>query len=189
MNARALLLSVLSALCVVLFPASSVAQERGQVGLTMGFPTAAGMIWHPTDRFAVRPEITFSQTTSKAELTLPNVSTENTGRALGVGASLLWYFGSSEGNVRPYLSPRVVYSRLTTDDDDDDEEDENGALSVSGSLGVQYTPTRRLGLYGEVGVGRTHNETTRVLPTLTVTTSLTSWSIRSAVGVIFYFGG
>lgn len=187
MKARALLLFVPSVLCLTLFPAASFAQERGQVGLTMGYPAAAGMIWHPTDRVAIRPEITFTQTTSKAELTLPNVSTENTGRALGVGASLLWYFGSSEGNVRPYLSPRIVYSRLTTDDDDD--EDENGALSVSGSFGVQYTPARRVGLYGEVGVGRTHNENTRVLPTLTVTTSLTTWSIRSAVGVIFYFGG
>lgn len=183
MNARALLLTVL---CFTLFPAISRAQERGQVGVTMGYPTAAGLIWHATDRIAVRPEITFTQTTSKAELTLPNASSESTGRALGVGASLLWYVGSSEGNVRPYLSPRVLYTRLT---DDDDDEEPVGTWSVSGSFGVQYTPHRRLGLYGEVGVGRSHHEMTRTYPGLTAKTSVTSWATRSAVGVIFYFGG
>ena len=184
MKLRALLLLVAG---VMLLPASARAQERGQVGVTMGYPAAAGLIWHPTSRIAVRPEITFSQTTSKAELTLPNVSSESTGRAFGAGASLLWYFGSSEGNVRPYLSPRVVYTRLTTDDDDDEEP--AGSLTVSGSFGVQYTPVRRVALDGEVGVGRTHTDNTRVFSTLTATTSVTSWSIRSAVGVIFYFGG
>lgn len=182
MNARALLLTVL---CLAMFPAMSRGQERGQVGVTMGYPTAAGMIWHATDRIAVRPEITFTQTTSKAELSAPNASSESTGRALGVGASLLWYVGSSEGNVRPYLSPRIIYNRLTEDDD----EDAVGSWTMSGSFGAQYTPHRRLGVYGEVGFGRTHHEMTRTFPTLTAKTSVTTWSTRSAVGVIFYFGG
>ena len=182
-----------AALCLMVFPAMSHAQEGGQVGLTMGFPTGAGVIWHATGRIAVRPEITFSQVTSRAELTLPNASTETSNRALGVGASLLWYFGSSDGNVRPYLSPRIVYNRSTSDDSrsspDDDDEEPVGSLEVSGSLGVQYTPSRRFGVFGEVGFSREHTERTRSFPDLTVTTSVTSWSTRSAVGVILYFGG
>src|SRR3972149_2170786 len=114
MNIRALLLA---ALCLMVFPPVSRAQERGQVGLTMGFPTSAGLIWHATDRIAVRPEITFSQVTSKAELTPPNVSTVSTNRSLGVGASLLWYFGSSDANIRPTsarASSTTAQRRTTT---------------------------------------------------------------------------
>lgn len=182
MKTRALLLTIL---CLALFPAISRAQERGQVGLTMGYPTAAGLIWHPTDRIALRPEITFTQSTSRAEASLPNASSEQTVRLLGIGGSLLWYFGSAEGNVRPYVSPRFIYNRSTTDDDDDEP---FSSTTMSGSFGVQYTPTRRIGLFGEIGVGRTHSERSITSPVINVDTSNTVWSTRSAVGVIFYFG-
>lgn len=183
MNARTLLPAIL---CLALFPTICRAQERGQVGVTMGFPTAAGLIWHATDRVAIRPDIRFSQVTAKAELSLPNVSTKSTDRTLGLGASLLWFLGSSDGDVRPYVSPRFLYSRLTEDDGDDGEPTD--LWTLSGSFGVQYTPVRRFGVYGEVGFGREHTEATRSFPGITVTTSVTSWSTRSAVGVIFYFG-
>lgn len=194
MHVRALLLAVLY---LTVLPATSRAQERGQVGLTMGVPAAAGVIWHATDRIAVRPEITFAQVTSKADVSLPNTSTETSSRQLSYGASLLWYFGSSEGNVRPYVSPRIAYSRITTEDSrpslpgvDDDDDDPAGTLAVSGSLGVQYTPSRRFGVFGEVGVARAHTGQTRSFPgIITVTTSVTSWSTRGAVGVIWYLGG
>jgi hypothetical protein len=183
MKMRALLLTLL---CLALFPTTSRAQERGQVGLTMGYPTAAGLIWHPTSRIAVRGEITFSQTTSKVDLSLPNQSTEQTTRLLGIGGSLLWYFGSSEGNVRPYLSPRFIYNRATSDDDDDEP---MGTTTAGGAFGVQYTPSRRIGLFGEIGLSRTHTERTLTAFGITGETSTTGWGTRSAVGVIFYFGG
>jgi hypothetical protein len=191
MNIRAF---VPAALCLLLVPALSHAQERGQVGLTMGVPAAAGVIWHVTNRIAVRPEITFAQVTSRAEVSLPNASTETTSRQLSYGASLLWYFGSSD-NVRPYVSPRIAYSRITTEDSrpslpgaDDDDDDPAGTLAVSGSFGVQYTPSRRVGLFGEVGIARAHTEQSRSFPGIAVTTSVTSWSTRGAVGVILYLG-
>lgn len=112
MNGRALLLAALG---LLIFPVLSRAQERGQVGLTMGFPTSAGFIWHATDGIAVRPEITFLQITSKAELTPPSESTETTQRSVGVGASVLWYVGSFD-DVRTYVSPRIVYNRATSRD-------------------------------------------------------------------------
>jgi hypothetical protein len=189
MNIRAW---VPAALCLLLVPALSHAQERGQVGLTMGFPAAAGLIWHVTDRIAVRPEITFAQVTSKVDVSLPNVSTETRSRQLSYGASLLWYFDASD-NVRPYVSPRITYSRITTKDSRPsppgvDDDDPAGTLAVSGSLGVQYTPSRRFGVFGEVGIARAHTEQTRRFPAITVTTSVTSWSTRGAVGVILYLG-
>lgn len=183
MKTRALLMAAIGLLLV---PLAAAAQERGRIGVTMGYPTAAGLIWHATGRIAVRPEITFSQTTSKVDITLPNASTERTTRLLGAGASLLWYFGSSDGNVRPYLSPRFIYNRVSSDDDDDEPA---GTTSIGGSFGVQYTPGPRIGLFGELGANRTHTERTQASPILTATSSTTSWSTRSAVGVIFYFGG
>lgn len=188
---RALLLA---AVCVLLLPATSRAQERGQIGLTMGVPAAASVIWHVTDRIAVRPEITFAQVTSKADVSLPNASTETRSRQLSYGASLLWYFGASD-NVRPYVSPRIAYSRITTEDSrpslpgvGDDDDDPAGTLAVSGSFGVQYTPSRRFGLFGEVGIARAHTAQSRSFPGIAVTTSVTSWSTRGAMGVILYLG-
>jgi hypothetical protein len=183
MRTRAVVLSFLS---LVLVPAIGSAQERPAVGLTMGFPTAAGLIWHATDRIALSPAITFVQVTSKVDATLPNASTESTSRSLGLGARLLWYLGASDHDVRPYLSPAVVYDRATSDDED---EEPVGLLTVSGSVGVQYTPSPRVGLFGEVGLGRARTERTSSFPSITVTSSVTTWSIRSAVGVVFYLGG
>jgi outer membrane protein W len=168
------------------------AQDRGQVGVTMGIPAAAGMTWHITNRIAVRPDITFTQSTSKVDASLPNVSTSRTTRALGIGASLVWYFGSADAHVRPYVSPRVAYAKLSSDDEDEDlgfDVDEiPGTLTVSGSVGVQYTPVRRFGVYGEVGFARAHSERTMSFPSITATVSTTTWSTRGAVGVILYLG-
>lgn len=179
--------------CVCLAPVVCHAQERGQVGITMGYPAAAGFVWHITDRIAVRPDITFTQTTSKVDASLPNVSTSRTTRALGIGGSLLWYFGAADANVRPYVSPRVAYTRLSSDDEDEDDgfdvDEIPGTLTVSGSFGVQYTPVRRFGLYGEVGVSRARSERTMSFPSITATVSTTTWSTRGAVGVILYLGG
>ena len=47
-----IVLSLLSA-------AVSEAQEKGQSGLTMGYPGSIGFLWHPTDRVGIRPEIAF----------------------------------------------------------------------------------------------------------------------------------
>ena len=33
---------------------NAVAQERGQFGLTTGYPAAIGVVWHVTDRFGIR---------------------------------------------------------------------------------------------------------------------------------------
>src|SRR5437870_2920123 len=48
---------------VTTIPAATAAgQERGQVGLTMGYPGSIGIIWHISDAVAVRPELSVSRT-------------------------------------------------------------------------------------------------------------------------------
>src|SRR5438128_1230854 len=41
---------------------SAAAQDHGRVGLVIGYPAAAGVILHVSDRVAVRPDVSFSQT-------------------------------------------------------------------------------------------------------------------------------
>ena len=40
---------------------SANAQDNPRVGLTMGYPTSIGVLWHVTDRIAIRPEIDSEQ--------------------------------------------------------------------------------------------------------------------------------
>lgn len=57
--------------------------------------------------------------------------------------------------------------------------------SGSGSFGAQYTPSRRFGIFAEVGTSYSHNKA----KTGTTGLELTSNSVgtRTAVGAIFYF--
>src|SRR5688500_4380567 len=172
---------------VLLSPLTANAQERGQTGLTMGFPTSVGFIWHATDRLAIRPEITFSSFSSESENNIlflgDDDEDDNGGSAFTTVVSALWYLRPAENNVRPYLSPRFTYGRASTDD----LGPESTAWSLTGSFGVQYTPVRRFAVYGEVGFGRSQSESTLSTPIGDLSQETTSWSTRSAVGVIFYF--
>ncbi len=40
------------------------AQDDPRVGLTMGYPTSVGVLWHVTDRIAIRPGDRLLQDTS-----------------------------------------------------------------------------------------------------------------------------
>jgi hypothetical protein len=84
------------------------AQEKGQTGMTMGYPASVGLAWQPTDGFALRPELSFSTMSQDSSLTgLRNTST------LGVGLSGLFYVSKRE-SLSAYVSPRFVYNRLNS---------------------------------------------------------------------------
>jgi hypothetical protein len=46
---------------------TAAAQERGRVGLTVAHPASVGLIWHPSDRVAIRPDLNLSWTASETE--------------------------------------------------------------------------------------------------------------------------
>jgi hypothetical protein len=180
------------ALCVgALIPVFASAQEAGQSGISMGYPGAIGFVYHVSDSVAVRPEVSFSRNTSRSSSTF--APSESSGWSTGVGASALLYFGKTD-NVRPYFSPRFAYSRAqstfvsssnilgsaatsTTSSHGD-------AYSGTGSFGAQYTPTRRFGIFGEVGFGYSHTTSSGVASSKVTTNN---WATRTAVGAIFYF--
>ena len=45
---------------VLLATVSANAQEQGQTGIAMGYPSSIGVIWHATDNLAIRPEVSFN---------------------------------------------------------------------------------------------------------------------------------
>ncbi len=81
--------------------ANALAQDAGQIGITMGYPSAVGIIWQVTDNVAVRPEISFSTTSTESPaissgLSLPGVSDDlgkSSSTTVAFGASGLFYFG------------------------------------------------------------------------------------------------
>ena len=176
------------------------AQEAGDVGVTMGYPGAIGVVWHITDGFAVRPDLTLSRTTSESRTTSSSVfggqslSSSNTSEGWGttVGLSALVNVRTIE-RLRLYVSPRLAYSYSSSDN----ETGLTGSLSAfnatttgivaSGSFGSQYNVHDRFAIFGELGLQYSSLTTESDFPGSSNQTDSTSFGLRSAVGVTFYF--
>jgi len=191
--------------------ANALAQDAGQIGITMGYPSAVGVIWHVTDNVAVRPEVSFSTSSSESPaissgLSLPGVSDDlgnTSSTTVTAGVSGLFYFGEWD-RLRAYVSPRYTYSRLMSDLGSTFSTDtRNSAYTVTGSFGAHYQFHRRFAVFGETGFGYLHTRTTltssillSIIPvvpnvpapvTRSTETNSHSWATRTGAGVIFYF--
>src|SRR5262245_4517628 len=132
----ACLVTVLS----LLFVPSVMAQEKGRVGITMGYPATIGFTWHVTDTVAFRPDISFTHSHSDRG----DSPTESDTTTIGTGVAALFYFAAKD-NVRPYFSPRVSYSHGSGSSTSGTLEasSHGNAWTTSGSFGAQYSPNRR----------------------------------------------
>src|SRR5205823_2607696 len=85
------------------------AQETPRVGLTIGYPASVGVIWHISDRVAVRPDLAASWTSFK-----PSTSTgaRDDGSSATIGLSGLFYLAKHDA-LQIYVTPRVGYLRTT----------------------------------------------------------------------------
>ena len=140
---------------VIVAPAA--AQEKGQVGLTMGYPAAVGIVWHAADRVAIRPEFVFNRATNEVTqiytiLIINQLQTQETTRSIttqqvGAGVSGLLYV-SKRDNLGVYVSPRYTYSRASFDQSGLSTVSSSGSITtthgVSGSLGAEYAMTDAL---------------------------------------------
>ncbi len=179
-------------LAAVVLPAGSVAaQEKGQVGLAMGYPASVAVIFHATDAFAVRPEFNFSTSSTTTNYTSSSTTSDTT--AFGVGVSALLYAAKWD-NLHAYFSPRFTYARSTTDytGTSSTSNATSSTYTVSGSFGAQYSLGRRFAVFGEVGLAYSHLTGESSSNAVLVTNSSSSgtgnaWSTRTAIGGIFYF--
>ena len=82
------------------------AQEKGDTGLTISAPSAIGVIWHVSEKVAVRPEVSFSFSGTDGDSA--NVSDIKT-HIVTLGGSALFYLGRWD-SLRTYFAPRLSYS-------------------------------------------------------------------------------
>ena len=161
------------------------AQDDPRVGVTMGYPTAVGVLWHVTERIAIRPEIDFARSVATTETTSttilpPNERDEAT--TVRPGISALIYVTRREG-LRTYVTPRFSY--ISTDSSSSEIESSN--YLVSGSIGAQHRLGDRFAIFGELGVEYARS-TTRLSSTfLSIETRRSTVGTRSGAGVVLYF--
>jgi opacity protein-like surface antigen len=178
---------------VLLFVATghpAMAQEKGQVGLTMGYPISIGLIWHASDTVALRPSFNFSHQSSElttSALAVTGSTNDATSWSANIGA--LFYLHTWE-KASAYVAPIFGYTRVsstssgqTSSGTTSTSSSHGNAYSFTGSVGAHYALSRRFSVFGEVGVGYSHATTT--YPQNETKTNV--WSPRSAVGVILYF--
>lgn len=188
----------------LIVPAAAVAQEKRQVGLTMGYPASVGIVWHLADRVALRPDFTFNQTEVTGTLTLSvgignqiqttQTQFSTTSTSVTTGLSGLFYLRKRDA-LSLFLSPRYTYSHGSTTPSAT-LGTASGATTtriqgVSGSFGAQYAIGRRFSIFGEVGVAYStsvSNSPDAVAPSTTSRSENTGHGVgmRSGVGVVLY---
>ena len=162
-------------------------EPPNRVGITMGYPASIGLMWELSDRFALRPEFSFSVGTSEGSAAGVSGSSTDVW-SLGIGVSALYYFAEWDA-LRTYVAPRFAYSRGSTDiasafGGDSDLTSEG--ITLNGLFGAEYSLHRFFSVFGEVGLGYSSSET-RLSPPVDGKTETSSFGTRTGIGVIFYF--
>jgi len=196
---------------MVCLASAARAQDTPKVGLTMGYPASAGLLWRIGERVALRPEVSLSHVsgdTSAPDLTIPTPLSTDSTNSLGAGVSALLYVGPRDA-LSTYISPRFSYARTSTSAASGTSTSDSTvcAYEVTGSFGAQYLLGRRFGVFGELGVGYTRTSTD-ITSVVTITTGTlangvvsqstraqalasgshsNAISTRSGVGLIFFF--
>jgi len=170
------------ALCA-LSTTTAWAQEKGDTGVTISAPSAIGIIWHPSERLAIRPDVSFSISETDGQNAVPDISSKSI--TLGVGAL---FYTHRWDELRLYVSPRFTYSHSATSIDNSVSETDGSlsSWSAAGSIGAQYALGTRFGVFAEAGLAYSSQESRSGFSNLT---DRTTWTLgtRTAVGGILYF--
>lgn len=176
---------------------TGAAQDNGGVGLVMGYPGAVGVVWHVTERLALRPDVTLSRSTSESTTTASGLfptssTTTSTSWSTTAGLGALITVTRLE-RVRIYVAPRVAWMRNTSDNRAGVSGDlaafdvTTTGLVSSASAGTEYRPHDHFAVFGELGLQYSELTTTSAFTGSRNRTENTSAGVRSAVGVTVYF--
>lgn len=172
--------------------APAFAQSRGDVGLSIGYPAAVGLLWQASSGIGVRPEFALDFGSSE---TISNFGSESSRFSSSysistIGISVLYRVYQQE-HLSLYLSPRYAYDRLTSTGTGDLSPSDGADRvtvdhTVSGSFGAHYALAPRFGLFGEVGVSHLWSGDGDLLDE-PLSPRFTRTGIRSGVGVVLFF--
>lgn len=167
-------------ICCCAVPAFAAAQEAGKTGVTMSFPASVGIIWHATEKVAVRPDLSFSHASS--DFPQGEGSTDN----LALGVSVLFYTHKWD-NAAAYFAPRFAWSHGSSESRADiggfESDSSADAFTYAGSFGAQGWVGSRFSVFGEVGLSYFRGSSDSSSGEVTNR----SFAIRSGVGAILYF--
>jgi hypothetical protein len=183
--------AILLVAALVLLPGSASAQEKGKTGIFMG-SSGLGLIWHATERVAIRPEVSFSRATYETP------TSETDANSYSVGVSALFYMAKRD-NAAAYFAPRYVYTHSSGEIRYNSllslptlfpttAEQSASASQVSGSFGAQYWLGSRFSVFGEAGLayGTGESESQSGFGMVAKTDS-NAFSTRASVAAAFYF--
>jgi hypothetical protein len=187
-------LLALAVAALATLPREAVAQTTRQLGLSIGYPTALGVLWQPSARIGIRPELALDFGDSESTVDFGGFGTSRTSSEFwqagaGIRALFLVY---REENLSLYVSPRYVYlgGKTTTERDaspgiltSGDDSTKTTTHRVAGSLGVRYALSSRFGVFGELGVEHGRSK----LSESEFASRVTRTGIRSDVGIVFFF--
>ena len=187
------------AIMVLAGASTAWAQQDRSVGLVIGYPTSAGVLWHISDRIALRPDVAINrqsiETTSTVSGLGPSITSTSTttGWNTSVGMSALFYLGPRT-DLRFYLTPRVAYQWASTETETapplpqlSSYESESDGFLAAGSFGAQYQVHERFGVFGEIGLSFSEQEGETGFTLARQSLSTSSFGLRSGVGVVVYF--
>jgi hypothetical protein len=163
-------------------PAS--AQDAPRVGLTAGYPGSIGVLWHTSERTAVRPEFSFATNSSSSQSLVDATSDFS---SVSAGISVL-FLSPLRDNLKMYVAPRFAYTVTTGSSDLTDST--TNMYSVGGVFGGHYALGRRFALFGEAGlqyIHQTSSVTTSIGAGIRTTGRGDSVATRTGVGVVIYF--
>jgi hypothetical protein len=178
----------------------AVAQDGPRVGIAMGYPAAVGVVWHITDAFALRPDVSVTRTSTETVTSIgplfpggAPVTSRNTSRSwsTSAGVSALFYVRTID-RLRFYVVPRAAYLRSTVDLEDDSgfasafDTDTTGYLA-SGAFGAQYAVHDRFVVFGEIGAQYSSQKSKTSFSTTRNETESRAAGLRSAIGATLYF--
>ena len=167
-------------------PASSRNPEP--IGITLGYPASFGVMWHVTERLAIRPELSFSFATSESQATGVSVTSSDTW-SLGIGVSALFDLRQWDG-LRTYVAPRFTYSRGEATVDSSSfggltSELRSSGFAIAGLFGASYRMHPRFAVFGEAGLSFGDAET-RSSAGFGARSNTQRLGTTAGVGVIFY---
>jgi len=164
------------------------AQDAGKIGLAMAYPAAFGIVWHATDKIAIRPSVTFGGSSTEGSATTSGGSAWNVGTTIAA----LFYVKKYD-NVRTYISPSYRYSHTSTTihppsasaslvGDLNSTANTNGG---AGTFGAEFAATTHFSIIGEVGFAFSR-VTQKSMVVQNVTVNGKSWGATAGVGLVFY---
>jgi hypothetical protein len=170
---------------IVCAAATASAQEKGDNGITMGFPASVGFAAHVSDRVALRPELNLSFGSTDTNTGFDFVTSKN--NLIGAGFSALIYIGAPD-KLRTYVSPRYIFNRSHIEVQSPfgtNTSNTSNSHTMVVSFGAQYALHERFSVFGEVGLASTFER--RESGQTPVRADTTTVSTRTGAGIVFYF--